>query len=61
MAATSPASRLVRVAAREALQPLGLQECGRSRTWIDDHGWWLGIVEFQPGRNNGSYLNFGAC
>ncbi|WP_217552827.1 hypothetical protein [Streptomyces sp. GbtcB6] len=59
MAATSPASRLVTAAAREALQPLGLQQRGRSRTWIDDHGWWLGIVEFQPGRNDGSYLNVG--
>ena len=59
MAATSPASRLVTAAARGALRPLGLQQRGWSRTWIDDHGWWLGIVEFQPGRNDGSYLNVG--
>ncbi|MHA6762240.1 hypothetical protein [Streptacidiphilus sp. PAMC 29251] len=59
MAATAPASHLVTTAAREALRPLGLQQRGRSRTWIDDHGWWLGIVEFQPGRNEGSYLNVG--
>ncbi|NUK35335.1 hypothetical protein HRW23_34790 [Streptomyces lunaelactis] len=59
MAATPTASRLVTAAAREALRPLGLQQRGRSRTWIDDHGWWLGIVEFQPGRNDGSYLNVG--
>jgi hypothetical protein len=59
MAATPTASRLVMAAAREGLQPIGLQQSGRSRTWIDDHGWWLGIVEFQPGRNDGSYLNVG--
>ncbi|WP_159394512.1 hypothetical protein [Streptomyces sp. NRRL S-495] len=59
MTAASPASRLVTAAAREVLRPLGLQQRGRSRTWIDDHGWWLGIVEFQPGRNDGSYLNVG--
>ncbi|MFD3516039.1 hypothetical protein [Streptomyces sp. NPDC058657] len=59
MDAISTASRLVTAAAREALGPLGLQRHGRSRTWIDDHGWWLGIVEFQPSRNAGSYLNVG--
>jgi hypothetical protein len=56
---TSCASRLVTAAAREALRPLGLQQRGRSRLWLDDRGWWLGIVEFQPGRNEGSYLNAG--
>ncbi|MEU8472771.1 hypothetical protein AB0F30_33660 [Streptomyces sp. NPDC029006] len=59
MAATSPASRLITAAARDVLRPLGLQQRGRSRTWIDDHGWWLGVVEFQPGRSEGSYLNVG--
>ncbi|MFF8413885.1 hypothetical protein [Streptomyces omiyaensis] len=59
MTATSPATRLVTAAAREVLRPLGLQQRGRSRTWIDDHGWWLGVVEFQPGRSDGSYLNVG--
>lgn len=59
MAAAPTAPRLVTAAAREVLRPLGLQQRGRSRTWIDDHGWWLGIVEFQPGRNEGSYLNVG--
>lgn len=46
MASTSPASRLVASAARGTLRPLGLQRRGRSRLWLDDHGWWLGVVEF---------------
>jgi hypothetical protein len=40
---------------------MGLTQRGRSRTWIDDHGWWLGLVEFQPSSwSRGSYLNVGA-
>jgi hypothetical protein len=56
---TSPASKLVSVAARRVLRPLGLSQKGSSRTWLDDHGWWVGVVEFQPGRSAGSYLNVG--
>ena len=42
------------------LRPLGLVQKGRSRTWFDDRGWWLGVVEFQPsGFSRGSYLNVG--
>ncbi|MFJ5233164.1 hypothetical protein ACIQBJ_25125 [Kitasatospora sp. NPDC088391] len=60
MAAISPASHLVTAAACEILRPLGLRQRGRSRTWIDDHGWWLGVVEFQPSSwSQGSYLNVG--
>lgn len=33
---------------------------GRSRTWLDDHGWWICVFEFQPsGWSRGSYLNVG--
>ena len=32
------------------MRPLGLVQEGRSRTWLDDQAWWLGIVEFQPPR-----------
>ncbi|PZG23815.1 hypothetical protein C1I95_02755 [Micromonospora craterilacus] len=28
--------------------------------WYDDRAWWLSIVEFQPGRGLGTYLNVGA-
>ena len=53
-------SRLLEKAAREILSPLGLRQKGRSRIWLDDRVWWMGIVEFQPsGFGKGSYLNVG--
>jgi hypothetical protein len=61
VAAPAPHSKLLTQAAREVLQPMGLIQKGRSRTWLDDHGWWLCVVEFQPsGFTKGSYLNVGA-
>lgn len=33
---------------RDRLKPLGLVQKGRSRVWLDDQGWWLGVVELQP-------------
>lgn len=51
---------VVRDAARSALEPLGLVQRGRSRTWLDDRTWHLIVVEFQPsGWSKGSYLNVG--
>lgn len=32
-------------AAAVHLKPLGLTRKGNSRMWLDDHGWWLGIVD----------------
>ncbi|WP_433204112.1 hypothetical protein ACQP00_35325 [Dactylosporangium sp. CS-047395] len=56
-----PAAPLITAAARDALQPLGLRQRGRSRLWFDDRGWWLILVEFQPSSwNQGTYLNVGA-
>lgn len=64
MALVSSASvhnRLVAQAAKQVLSPLGLRQKGRSRTWLDDPGWWLGVVEFQPSAwSRGTYLNVGA-
>jgi hypothetical protein len=51
---------LITDAARSSLRPLGLVQNGRSRLWYDDRGWSLTVVEFQPGRNPGTYLNVGA-
>ena len=53
-------SKLVTASARKVLRPLGLLQKGRSRIWLDDHEWWLGVVEFQPSAwARGSYLNVG--
>src|ERR1044072_7492758 len=60
MADRSPVLRIITSAARESLKPLGLAQRGRSRLWIDDHGWWLGVVEFTPSRTVGSGLHVGA-
>ncbi|WP_143065929.1 MULTISPECIES: hypothetical protein [unclassified Streptomyces] len=60
MADLSPVPRIINSVAREVLKPLGLAQRGRSRLWIDDHGWWLGVVEFPPPRTAGSGLHVGA-
>ena len=53
-------NKIINVAARKELKPLGLKRKGSSRIWIDDHGWWLIQVEFQPvSFGKGSYLNVG--
>lgn len=60
MADRSPVLRIITSAARESLKPLGVAQRGRSRVWIDDHGWWLGVVEFTAPRVAGSGLSVGA-
>jgi hypothetical protein len=55
-----PHTKLLNAAAREVLGPLGIKQMGRSRTWLDDRGWWVGVVDFQPSSwSRGSYLNVG--
>lgn len=57
-----PTNAILKTGAWEVLRPMGLVRRGRSRTWWDDHGWWLINVEFQPsGFSKGSYLNVGIC
>lgn len=37
---------------------MGLAQRGRSRTWQEDHGWWVLYVDFQPsGFGKATYLN----
>jgi hypothetical protein len=56
-----PADKLIAAAARAGLEPLGLVRKRRTRSWIDDHGWWLLNVEFQPTSHAvGCYINVGA-
>ena len=49
-------NRLLKAVAGEVLEPHGLYQIGRSRQWVDDHGWWAIPVGFDPGRGRGSYL-----
>jgi len=54
-------SKIIAQAAKHALSPLGVFQKGRSRTWIDDRGWWIVVIEFQPSSwSRGSYLNVAA-
>jgi hypothetical protein len=54
-------SKIIAEAAKETLEALGIFQKGRSRSWIDDRGWWIINIEFQPsGSSKGSYLNVGA-
>ena len=58
MKAENDHNKIITKAAREILKPSGLFQKGSSRTWIDDNGWFLTVVEFQPsGWDKGSYLN----
>lgn len=55
-------NRLLKNAAKSVLKPLGCVQKGTSRTWLDPHPLWVGVIEFQPsGWSKGSYLNVGAC
>lgn len=56
--ALSTADKLIAKAAREILKPLGVFQKGSSRIWIDDNGWFLTVIEFQPSSwSKGAYLN----
>ena len=53
-------TKFLREAGRAALEPLGVTLRGRGRNWVDDRGWWIVNVEFQPsGSSKGSYINVG--
>jgi hypothetical protein len=54
-------NRLLAIAAKQILSPIGCKQKGRSRLWYDDHLWWIGVIEFQPSSwGRGTYLNVGA-
>lgn len=56
--AVREADKLIIRAARDVLKPMGLFQKGTSRIWIDDNGWFLILVEFQPSSwSQGAYLN----
>ena len=43
-------NRIIAVAAKAELSPMGFKRKGRSRLWLLDHGIWLNIVGFVPSR-----------
>jgi hypothetical protein len=57
--AERPHDRILRDIGREILGPIGVVQKGRSRTWLDDQLWFVTVIEFQPGRSPGAYLNVG--
>lgn len=60
MSSVSDCTKLISQAARKVLENQGLFQKGRSRIWIDDNGWFLIVVEFQPSSwTSGTYLNVG--
>ena len=57
---TPPHTKILNRVAREVLKPIGAKQKGRSRIWLDDNGWWVTMIEFQPSNwSRGSYLNVG--
>jgi hypothetical protein len=53
-------NKIINNAAKEILEPIGVFQKGQSRIWIDDNGWFLTIIDFQPsGWSKGAYLNVG--
>jgi len=61
MAQHTPHARIISEAARSVLGPLGLNQWGRTRLWIDDQRWRLGLAEFEAGSlTRGCSLRVGA-
>jgi hypothetical protein len=57
---TPPHSKIINRVARQVLKPIGVKRKGQSRVWLDDNGWWITVVEFQPSAwSKGTYLNVG--
>lgn len=58
MVPSDPTNKILTARAREILRPMGFTQRGRSRTWQEDHGWWILYVNFQPsGFGKATYLN----
>lgn len=57
---TPPHSKIINRVARQTLKPVGVKRKGQSRVWLDDNGWWVTVIEFQPSAwSKGTYLNVG--
>lgn len=55
-----PHNKIINKVARDTLKPIGVKRKGQSRVWLDDNGWWVTVIEFQPSAwSKGTYLNVG--
>jgi hypothetical protein len=52
-------NKIIGKVAREIFKPYGIKQKGKSRLFIDDNGWFMIIIEFQPSYSKGTYLNIG--
>lgn len=52
--------KIIKASAKKILQPAGLFQKGTSRIWLEDNGYYLTQVEFQPSAySKGSFVNVG--
>ena len=57
---TSTDTAMIKKIAHQILNPLGMKRERESRVWLDDNGWWVTLIEFQPSTHSeGTYLNVG--
>ena len=60
MGSSGPHDRIIHALCKEILLPMGVFQKGRSRLYLDDNGWYVTMIEFQPsGFSKGTYLNVG--
>lgn len=53
-----PHAKIISAVAKRILVPEGFFRKGSSRVWLEDNGWFLTVVEFQPSSySKGTYLN----
>ena len=56
--AMEPHQKVINAVAKATLAPHGFFRKGSSRIWLQDNGWYLTVVEFQPSAwDKGTYLN----
>ena len=56
--AMEPHQKIINAVAKATLSPQGFFRKGSSRIWLQDNGWYLTVVEFQPSSySKGTYLN----
>ncbi|MDR2578995.1 MAG: hypothetical protein LBC70_09370 [Chitinispirillales bacterium] len=53
-------NKIIKAIAKKSFIPYGIKQKGQSRSFIDDNGWYIIIIGFQPSKyGNGTYLNIG--